>query len=97
MIISVKIFDVIYARATATEGEYKPETRLASAFGGVIVTAAGLFMYGFSAGPAQFMVPLFGVALFSAGSMNVGLSIQLYVVDCFEFPASAVAAGIMVP
>ena len=93
LFVTVPLLDVIYTRASAPGKTYHPETRLVAAFGGTMVTAAGLFMYGFSSGRTHFIIPLIGVALFAAGSMNVGLAIQLYAVDCFQFLASAVAAS----
>ncbi|OAQ70981.1 MFS multidrug transporter [Pochonia chlamydosporia 170] len=88
---SAVIVQYIYKREINKNKEYKPETRLISAFPGAFCASAGLFLYGFSVLKTHFMVPLVGVAVFTVGMANTFLAIQLYIIDCFEYPASAMA------
>lgn len=60
MAVTVKLLDVIYTRASAPGKTYKAETRMLAAAAGAVVAAAGLFIYGFSAGCPHFIVPLIG-------------------------------------
>ncbi|PGG98809.1 hypothetical protein GX51_06605 [Blastomyces parvus] len=92
LIVTVKAHEIIYERQTRPNKHYNPESRLIPAFPGAIFIVAGLFLYGFSALKYHFIVPLVGFVIFAAGAMNIFLAIQLYIVDCFSFPASAVAS-----
>ncbi|OJJ03159.1 hypothetical protein ASPVEDRAFT_84613 [Aspergillus versicolor CBS 583.65] len=89
---TMKLLDYVYQRQMRSEKGYNPESRLVSAFPGALVLAAGLFIYGFTALRVHFIVPLLGLLIFSLGAMNIFLAIQLYIVDCFEYAASAIAA-----
>lgn len=89
---TVKLFDMVYARQDRSKESYKHESRLIAAFGGGLLNAAGLFLYGFSALKTHFIVPLIGMAIFTFGLMNTFLAIQLYIIDAYDYPASAVAA-----
>ncbi|KAF1809111.1 MFS general substrate transporter [Eremomyces bilateralis CBS 781.70] len=89
MLVTAKVLDIIYKRQV--QGDYKPESRLLSAFPGALLVAVGLFIYGFSALKTHFIVPLLGMAIFSIGVTNTYLAIQLYIIDSFDFPASALA------
>ncbi|EDN07889.1 predicted protein [Histoplasma mississippiense (nom. inval.)] len=77
LIATVKVHGIIYERQTRPDRRYNPESRLVPAFPGALLIVAGLFLYGFSALKYHFIV----------------LAIQLYIVDCFAFPASAVASS----
>ncbi|KAG5288726.1 MFS membrane transporter [Histoplasma capsulatum G186AR] len=92
LIATVKAHGIIYERQTRPDKRYNPESRLVPAFPGALLIVAGLFLYGFSALKYHFIVPLVGFVIFAAGAMNIFLAIQLYIVDCFAFPASAVAS-----
>ncbi|EGE85036.2 hypothetical protein, variant 1 [Blastomyces dermatitidis ER-3] len=92
LIVTVKAHEIIYERQTHPSKHYDPESRLVPAFPGALLIGAGLFLYGFSALKYHFIVPLVGFVIFAAGAMNIFLAIQLYIVDCFSFPASAVAS-----
>lgn len=91
-IVTVKLFNILFDRQDQSKVSYKHETRLIAAFGGGILTSAGLFIYGFTALKTHFMVPLVGIAIFCFGVLNTFLAIQLYCIDAFDYPASAVAA-----
>lgn len=90
---TIKAMDAIFKRDSTTgKMMYQPESRLLSCVVGITLMSGGLFMYGFSALRTHFMVPLIGIAIFTCGSMNIMMAIQLYSVDGFAFPASAFAA-----
>ncbi|KAL2870826.1 MFS transporter [Aspergillus lucknowensis] len=92
LIATMKLLDVVYQRQMRSEKGYNPESRLVVAFPGALILTAGLFIYGFTALRVHFVVPLLGLVTFSLGSVNTLLAIQLYIVDCFEYAASAIAA-----
>ncbi|KAF2467807.1 MFS general substrate transporter [Lindgomyces ingoldianus] len=92
-IVTVKVMETIFKKDAATgQVKYKPESRLISCIIGAIVTAGGLFLYGFTALKTHFIIPLVGMAVFSIGAMNIMMAIQLYTIDGFQYPASAFAA-----
>ncbi|EEH48212.2 uncharacterized protein PADG_04296 [Paracoccidioides brasiliensis Pb18] len=91
LVVTVKAHGIIYKRQTRPDHIYNPESRLVPAFPGALLLVAGLFLYGFSALKYHFIVPLVGFVVFAAGAMNIFMAIQLYIVDCFAYPASAVA------
>ncbi|PGH02320.1 hypothetical protein AJ79_07659 [Helicocarpus griseus UAMH5409] len=91
LIATVKAQGWIYERQTLPGKTYNPESRLVPAFPGALLLVAGLFIYGFTALTYHFIVPLIGFTVFAAGAMNIFLAIQLYIVDCFAYPASAAA------
>ncbi|KAL1866817.1 hypothetical protein VTK73DRAFT_4516 [Phialemonium thermophilum] len=90
MAVTGKALALVYEKQSKTE--YKSETRLICAFPGALLVSGGLFIYGFSAFRTHFIVPLLGMVIFSAGFTNTYLAIQLYIIDSFEYPASAVAS-----
>ena len=58
----------------------------------------GLFWYGWSAqAKLHWIMPIIGSGIFGFGMMTTFLPIQLYLVDSFEFAASAVAASSVSP
>ncbi|OAL46922.1 MFS general substrate transporter [Pyrenochaeta sp. DS3sAY3a] len=90
---TIRIMDAVFKRDSQSgQLKYKPESRLISCIPGGILLVGGLFMYGFTALRTHFMVPLIAIAILSVGAMNIMLSVQLYAVDGFKFPASAFAA-----
>ncbi|KKZ65891.1 hypothetical protein EMCG_08396 [[Emmonsia] crescens] len=95
LIATVKAHGIIYEHQTRPNKTYNPESRLIPAFPGALLLVAGLFLYGFSALKYHFIVPLVGFAIFAAGAMNIFLAIQLYIVDCFAFPASACPSSVL--
>ncbi|UNI16053.1 hypothetical protein JDV02_002528 [Purpureocillium takamizusanense] len=90
MYTTAKLLEIVYRRQIKKK-EYKLETRLISAFPGAMFVSAGLFIYGFTALRTHFIVPLLGVLVFSFGTTNTYLAIQLYIIDSFDYPASAIA------
>ncbi|BCS29531.1 MFS transporter [Aspergillus puulaauensis] len=92
LFVTMKLLEYVYKRQMRSEKGYNPESRLVSAFPGALILTAGLFIYGFTALRVHFIVPLLGLLIFSLGAMNIFLAIQLYIVDCFEYAASAIAA-----
>ncbi|RSL78424.1 hypothetical protein CEP51_008217 [Fusarium floridanum] len=90
MVGTTKLLGVIYRRQIKSES-YKTESRLISAFAGALLVGTGLLIYGFTALKAHFIVPLIGVVLFSSGMTNAYLAIQLYIIDSYEYSASAIA------
>ncbi|KAK4087750.1 hypothetical protein PCL_01543 [Purpureocillium lilacinum] len=90
MFTTAKLLDIVYRRQIQKK-EYKSETRLISAFPGAIFVSTGLFIYGFTALRTHFIVPLIGMLIFSFGMTNTYLAIQLYIIDSFDYPASAIA------
>ncbi|RSM18091.1 hypothetical protein CDV31_003013 [Fusarium ambrosium] len=90
MVGTTKLLAVIYRRQIKSES-YKTESRLISAFAGALLVGSGLLIYGFTALKTHFIVPLIGVVLFSSGMTNAYLAIQLYIIDSYEYSASAIA------
>ncbi|OAQ92110.1 MFS general substrate transporter [Purpureocillium lilacinum] len=90
MFTTAKLLDIVYRRQIQKK-EYKSETRLISAFPGAIFVSTGLFIYGFTALRTHFVLPLIGMLIFSFGMTNTYLAIQLYIIDSFDYPASAIA------
>ncbi|KAF2113518.1 major facilitator superfamily domain-containing protein [Lophiotrema nucula] len=88
-IATVKAMDALFKRDEAGKATYRPESRLISCIVGTALVVGGLFMYGFSALRAHFIVPLIGMFIFAMGSTNIFLALQLYTIDGFRFPASA--------
>ena len=61
---------------------------------GSFFVPVGLFWYGWSAqAKLHWIMPIIGSGIFGFGMMTTFLPIQLYLVDSFEFAASAVAAS----
>ena len=90
---TIRAMEAIFKRDTTSgQMKYKPESRLVSCLVGGTLLVGGLFMYGFTATRTHFMVPLVAIMLMMAGGMNIQLALQLYAIDAFKFPASAVAA-----
>lgn len=90
---TIRAMEAIFKRDTASgQIKYRPESRLISCLVGGTLLVGGLFMYGFTATRTHFMVPLVAIMLMMAGGMNIQLALQLYAIDAFKFPASAVAA-----
>ncbi|KAJ3495662.1 hypothetical protein NLG97_g3233 [Lecanicillium saksenae] len=93
MALSAWLLELVYEKQMAKQpAAYKAESRLICAFPGAFCVTAGLFLYGFSAGKTHFIVPMIGVSIFSIGQTNTYMAIQLYVIDSFDYPASALAS-----
>ena len=60
---------------------------------GSIAVPVGLFWFGWSAqAHAHWILPILGSSVFGFGMMSILLPMQLYIVDAFQYPASALAA-----
>ncbi|GLB42020.1 putative multidrug resistance protein 4 [Lyophyllum shimeji] len=63
-------------------------------FVGSLIVPVGLFWYGWSAeAKLHWMMPIVGSGIFAFGVMATWLPILLYLVDAFEYAASATAAA----
>ncbi|KAF5373395.1 hypothetical protein D9757_009759 [Collybiopsis confluens] len=75
-------------------GKGKPEMRIPSLAFGSLWIPVGLFWYGWSAqAHIHWIMPIIGSGIFGFGVMTTYLPIQLYLVDAFQFAASALAAA----
>ncbi|KAJ2914534.1 hypothetical protein MD484_g5878, partial [Candolleomyces efflorescens] len=94
-ICGAKFADAIYQTLSARNGGVgTPEYRIPALFFGSWFVPIGLFWYGWSAdAKLHWIMPIIGSGIFGFGMMTTFLPIQLYLVDSFEFAASAVAAS----
>ncbi|KAH6674831.1 polyamine transporter 3 [Halenospora varia] len=93
--VCTHINDYIYAALSArNNGQGLPEFRIPILIPSTIVLSAGLFWYGWSAeNHLHWIMPDIGNALFMAGAITCGITINAYVVDTYgQFSASALAA-----
>ncbi|KAF8830696.1 hypothetical protein HHX47_DHR2001051 [Lentinula edodes] len=90
-----KTADQIYHYlATKNGGKGKPEMRIPALAFGSLWVPVGLFWYGWSAqAQIHWIMPIIGSGIFGFGMMTTFLPIQLYLVDAFQFAASALAAA----
>lgn len=80
--------------AAKNGGVGTPEMRVPALVFGSFFVPVGLFWYGWSAqAKLHWIMPIIGSGIFGFGMMTTFLPIQLYLVDSFEFAASAVAAS----
>ncbi|EIM90581.1 MFS general substrate transporter [Stereum hirsutum FP-91666 SS1] len=92
---AARIGNNIYANLSAhNDGQGKPEFRVPVLIVGSFFVPIGLFVYGWSAAAhTHWIVPIIGTAIFGAGLMTTFLPIQLYLVDAFQYGASALSAA----
>ncbi|KIJ55217.1 hypothetical protein M422DRAFT_57770 [Sphaerobolus stellatus SS14] len=85
----------IYNRLTARNGGVsKPEFRIPSMAIGTVLVPVGLLWYGWSAQQRlHWSMPIIGSGVFAFGLMWVYIPVQLYLVDSFQYAASALAAA----
>ncbi|KAJ3828255.1 major facilitator superfamily domain-containing protein [Lentinula raphanica] len=90
-----KTADQIYHYlASKNGGKGKPEMRIPALAFGSLWVPVGLFWYGWSAqARIHWIMPIIGSGIFGFGMMTTFLPIQLYLVDAFQFAASALAAA----
>ncbi|KAJ3783432.1 multidrug resistance protein 4 [Lentinula aff. detonsa] len=90
-----KTADQIYHHLSAKNGgKGKPEMRIPALAFGSLWVPVGLFWYGWSAqAQIHWIMPIIGSGIFGFGMMTTFLPIQLYLVDAFQFAASALAAA----
>ncbi|KAJ8081639.1 hypothetical protein PM082_007485 [Marasmius tenuissimus] len=75
-------------------GRGTPEMRMPALFFGSLITPIGLFWYGWSAeAQLHWIMPIIGTGIFAFGMNAAYLPIQLYLVDAFNYAASALAAA----
>jgi len=75
-------------------GVGKPEFRMPPVIIGAIMAPIGLFWYGWSAqARIHWIMPIIGSGIFGAGMMVIFLPCQIYLIDCFRYAASAMAAA----
>ncbi|KAF9456414.1 multidrug resistance protein 4 [Collybia nuda] len=94
-IVGAKPADQVYKYlADKNGGKGKPEMRIPALFFGSLFVPVGLFWYGWSAqAKVHWMMPIVGSGIFGFGMMSSFLPIQLYLVDAFQYAASATAAA----
>ncbi|KAJ3726767.1 multidrug resistance protein 4 [Lentinula raphanica] len=94
-IFGAKTADQIYHYLASKNGGIgKPEMRIPALAFGSLWVPVGLFWYGWSAqARIHWIMPIIGSGIFGFGMMTTFLPIQLYLVDAFQFAASAVAAA----
>ena len=96
-IVGAKFADQVYHKLAAKNGGVgTPEMRIPALFFGSFFVPIGIFWYGWSAqAKLHWIMPIIGSGIFAFGMMTTFLPIQLYLVDSFQFAASAVAAAAM--
>ncbi|CCL99688.1 uncharacterized protein FIBRA_01709 [Fibroporia radiculosa] len=94
-VIGASVADKIYkSLASKNGGVGKPEMRIPALIFGSLFVPIGLFWYGWSAQAAtHWIMPVIGSGIFGFGMMTTYLPIQLYLVDTFQYAASALAAA----
>jgi len=92
------VADGLYKRLIAKNGGIsKPEMRIPALIIASFVVPVGLLWYGWAAQEkAHFILPIIGAGVFSFGMMGTFLPIQLYLVDSFQYAASAIAAATVI-
>ncbi|KAF7557623.1 hypothetical protein G7Z17_g568 [Cylindrodendrum hubeiense] len=98
VVVSIKVVDRIYRRLKEKNGGVGlPEFRIPSMFVGSILVPIGLFWYGWSVqGPAHWIMPNIGIAIFVAGTLVCFQGMQGYMIDSYSrFAASGLAAAVV--
>ncbi|KAJ7098686.1 multidrug resistance protein 4 [Mycena belliarum] len=86
--------DVYHNLAKKNGGKGEPEMRIPALIFGSLFVPVGLFWYGWSAeAKIHWIMPIIGSGIFGFGMMSTFLPIQLYLVDCFTYAASALSAA----
>jgi len=85
----------IYTTLTERNGGVpKPEFRIPSMMIGSVIVPVGLLWYGWAAEQRlHWVMPIIGGGIFTFGLMLIYIPIQLYLVDAFQYAASALAAA----
>lgn len=94
-VVGAGVADTVYKKlAERNGGVGKPEMRIPALILGSLFVPIGLFWYGWSAqAQVHWIMPIIGTAIFGFGMMTSFLPIQLYLVDTFQYAASALAAA----
>ncbi|KAH8702168.1 synaptic vesicle transporter [Talaromyces proteolyticus] len=94
--VAGRLIDTVYnkLKQRAPNGEGRPEFRVPILFGSTILTAGGIFMYGWSAeAHTHWIVPNIGAAIFGAGANMTFTTLQTYTIDTYQlYAASAIGA-----
>ncbi|CAL1710913.1 unnamed protein product [Somion occarium] len=87
--------DKVYQMMTQRNGgKGSPEMRIPALVLGSLFPPIGLFWYGWSAqAQIHWIMPIIGTGVFGFGMMATFLPAQLYLVDSFQYAASALAAA----
>ncbi|KAG6916742.1 hypothetical protein DXG01_005562 [Tephrocybe rancida] len=93
-IVGAKFADKMYKHlAEKRGGKGTPEMRMPALFIGSFFVPIGLFWYGWSAqAKLHWIMPILGSGIFGFGIMTTTFFVLLYLVDAFEYAASATAA-----
>jgi len=93
--VGARLGNAIYAHLAAKEGgKGRPEMRIPALALGSLIVPIGLFWYGWTAqAHTHWILPIIGTGIFGFGLMMTYLPIQLYLVDAFQYAASATAAA----
>ncbi|KAG1817662.1 major facilitator superfamily domain-containing protein [Suillus subaureus] len=86
---------ILSLHAGKNGGKGKPEMRVPVVILGSLIVPVGLCWYGWSAQTQTHFMMSIGAAIFGFGIMTASLAIQLYLIDTFTYPASAIAATSM--
>ncbi|KAJ7033667.1 multidrug resistance protein 4 [Mycena alexandri] len=88
---------VVYNRlADKNGGVGEPEMRIPPMFFGAVCVPIGLFWFGWSAqAEMQWIMPVIGTGIFGFGLITTFLPIELYLIDSFNYAASALSAAFM--
>ncbi|KAF9553106.1 multidrug resistance protein 4 [Agrocybe pediades] len=94
-VFGAKFADGVYKKLSEkNNGQGTPEMRIPALFFGSFFVPIGLFWYGWSAqAKTHWIMPIIGSAIFGFGMMTSFLPVQLYLVDAFQYAASATAAA----
>jgi len=94
-LFGAKTANQMYHYLTAKNGGIgTPEMRIPALAFGSLWVPIGLFWFGWSAqAKIHWIMPIIGSGIFGFGMMTTFLPIQLYLVDAFQFAASALAAA----
>lgn len=94
-LICAPLIDKVYRILKARNGDKgTPEMRVPMMLLGSTLVPIGLIWYGWTADKAVFwLLPAIGAGIFGCGMMVSFLCIQTYLVDAFEYAASAVSAA----
>jgi MFS family permease len=96
LLLGVSTMAITSKRQTKhSEATIKPEERLRPIFAGSLIFPIGLFWYGWAAEyHIHWIVPIIGTSLVGFAGTLAFLSVQMYLVDCFNsYAASATATN----
>lgn len=97
LVTSILTLNRSYRALCKKYGTKKPEYRMPLMQVGMLITPAGLLMYGWTAqAQTHFILPLIGAGIFAFGVLIAYTCIQTYLVDAFgKYAASALAATVL--